>query len=158
VTVLSHIRTRVLGAIAGAALILGALGAHALIHSSSSAGAQSPHAEAPLLSEHAFEQRTGVRVVRVAVTGDDGLVDVRYQVIDADLAASSHARATPPQLVDERTGVLVNQLLMGHFHQGQMKAAQTYFLLFENPGNLVHAGGRVTVQLGPGRVADVPVQ
>jgi hypothetical protein len=157
-TVSRHIGIRVLGVLAGAALIVGALGAHALISSSGAAPARAPHAEAPLLSEQAFEQRTGVRVVRVAVTGDDGLVDVRYQVIDPDRAASIHVQTTPPQLVDERTGVLVDQLLMGHFHHGPMKAAQTYFLLFENPGNLVRAGGRVSVQLGPARVADVPVQ
>jgi hypothetical protein len=151
-------RIRVLGAATGAALILGGLGVYGLTRSSGTARARPPHAEAPLLSKAAFEQRSGVRIIAVAVTGDGGLVDIRYEVIDPNAAASIHSQATPPQLVDERTGVLVNRLLMGHIHNGQMKAAQTYFLLFENPGNLVRAGGRVTVQLGSARVAHVPVR
>lgn len=60
--------------------------------------------------------------------------------------------------MDERTGVVVNELFMGHSHHGQLKPAQTYYLIFNNPGNLVRRGGRVTVQLGAARLAHVPVQ
>jgi hypothetical protein len=150
-------RIRLLGAVTGAALILAAFGIYSLTRSSGVAGARA-HAEAPLLSRSGFEQRSGVRIVRIALTGGGGLVDVRYQVIDPNAAASIHDLATPPQLVDERTGVLVNELLMGHFHGGRLQTAQTYFLLFNNPGTLLRRGTRVTVQLGAGRVAHVPVQ
>jgi len=96
--------------------------------------------------------------VRVAVSGGGGLVDLRYQVLDPDAAASIHDLRRPPQLVDERTGVLVSGLLMGHSHKGGLNPAQTYYLVFENPGSLVRRGGRVTVQLGAARVAHVPVR
>jgi ribosome biogenesis SPOUT family RNA methylase Rps3 len=111
-----------------------------------------------LLSNPAFERRIGVRIVRVAVSGGGGLVDLRYQVLDPDAAASIHDAATPPQLVDEPTGVLVGGLLMDHSHKGRMNAAQTYYLVFDNPGSLVRRGSRVTVQLGAARVAHVPVR
>ena len=151
------VRVRVLGALTGAALILAGVAVYSATRSSGVAGAR-PRAEAPLVSPTEFERRVGVRIVRVAVTGDAGLVDLRYQVIDPNAAASIHDLATPPQLVDERTGVLVNELLMGHMHHGELRSAETYYLIFNNPGNLVRRGTQVTVQLGTARVAHVPVQ
>ncbi|HEY6891246.1 MAG TPA: hypothetical protein VI300_25800 [Solirubrobacter sp.] len=115
-------------------------------------------AAAPLVSNAAFERRSGVRIVRVAVSGGGGLVDLRYQVLDPDAAASIHDAATPPALVDERTGVLVAALFMDHSHKGRLTAAQTYYLVFDNPGSLVRRGSRVTVQLGAARVAHVRVR
>jgi UDP-2,3-diacylglucosamine pyrophosphatase LpxH len=60
--------------------------------------------------------------------------------------------------VDESTHVVVDELLMGHSHKGALKPAQTYYLVFNNPGDLVRAGTRVTVQLGSARIAHVPVR
>ncbi|MDQ2935064.1 MAG: hypothetical protein M3R49_08840 [Chloroflexota bacterium] len=90
----------------------------------------------------------GVRVVGVAVTGGGGLVDVRFQVVDPGKAAALHLQATPPGLIDDATGVLADQLLMGHSHTDAFKAGHTYYLIFENPGNLVQRGGTVSVLLG----------
>jgi hypothetical protein len=152
-------RTRVLGAATGAALMLSAIAGYQLTRQSEGEPAPARAAAAPpLLSNGAFERRSGVRIVRVAVSGGGGLVDLRYQVLDSDAAASIHAAATPPLLVDERTGVVVNELFMGHSHKGRLRAAQTYYLVFENPGSLVHRGDRVTVQLGAAQVAHVPVR
>lgn len=155
-------RIRVLGAATGAALVLVGAGGYELTRHLATAGAR-PHSVAavaatPLLSKAAFERRSGVRIVRVAVSGGGGLVDLRYRVVDPQAAAAIHDTATPPRLVDERTDVLVDELFMGHMHHGQFKAAQTYYLIFDNPGNLVRRGSRVTVQLGAARVAHVPVQ
>lgn len=153
-------RAHALGACVGAALALAAAGGYALTRHSEVAGARAqPRTPAPLLSRTAFERRSGVRIVRVAVTGGGGLLDLRYQVLDPAAAVSIHDKATPPpDLVDERTGVVADQLLMGHSHAGRFKAAQTYYLIFDNPGALVRRGGRVTVQLGPARLAHVPVR
>jgi hypothetical protein len=152
----------VLGGAAGAALMLSAIGAYQLTRAATpdqpAAASQRAVAAPPLLSNAAFERRSGVRIVRVAVSGAGGLVDMRYQVLDPDAAASIHDAATPPQLVDERTSVVVGELFMGHSHKGRLRAAQTYYLVFDNPGSLVHSGSRVTVQLGAARVAHVPVR
>jgi hypothetical protein len=153
-------RPRLLGALTGAALVLVVVAGLRLARHDEAAGARAGAAPAPprTLSPAAFQQRTGVRLVRVAVSGGGGLVDVRYEVLDPTVAASIHDAGRPPELVDERTGVVVRDLFMGHSHGGAYKAAQTYFLLFDNPGTLVRRGTRVTVQLGAARLAHVRVE
>jgi hypothetical protein len=153
----TRVPVRLLGVAAGAALILAGLGVYSLTRSSGVAGARLDTTP-PLLSPAEFARRAGVRIVRVAITGDGGLVDLRYQVIDSSAADSIHDPDAPPQIVDERTRVVVNELYMGHAHHGQLKVAHTYYLIFNNPGNLLRAGTRVTVQLGAARLAHVPVR
>lgn len=110
------------------------------------------------VSRDGMAGRVGVRVTRVAVSGGGGLIDLRYQVVDADLANALHDPANPPALVDEATGLVVRNLLMDHAHTGPFKTGVTYPLLFENPGNWVHTGGKVTVLLGNAEVQHVVVQ
>ena len=102
-------------------------------------------------------ERSGVRLVRVAVTGGGGLLDLRFQVVDPQKAAAVHDRRTPPAIVDERTGLVFSQLLMDHAHTGALKPAVTYYLVFENTGNWVRRGTEVTVLLGDAQVGDVVV-
>jgi hypothetical protein len=154
-------RTRMLGALSGAVLALGGIAAYEVPRHLGDGG--SPErarvvANPPVLSAAGFQRRSGVRIVRVAVSGGGGLVDLRYQVLDPNAAAAVHDQANPPELVDERTGVVVDSLFMGHSHKGRLKAAQTYYLIFDNPGSLVHRGTRVTVRLGAARIAHVPVR
>ncbi|GII65405.1 hypothetical protein Skr01_54900 [Sphaerisporangium krabiense] len=101
--------------------------------------------------------RAGVRLVRVAVSGGGGLVDLRFQVLDPAKAQALHDAATPPILVDETSGVIVKDLYMGHSHTGPYKAAVTYYLVFINPGNWIRRGTKVTVLLGATQVPHVPV-
>jgi hypothetical protein len=130
----------------------------------SSAGQSAPPgpaaegAAAPVLDAAAFAAATGVRITQVAVTGDGGIIDLRYQVLDPDKSGAVHSPETPPSLVDERSGVEVNQLVMGHLHSGFVHAGITYYMLFFNPGNLVQRGDTVTVQLGEARLAHVRVR
>jgi hypothetical protein len=111
----------------------------------------------PTVSAKGLADRTGVRLTRVSVTGAGGLLDLRYQVVDPDKAAAIHDAETPPAIIDERTGLVINQLFMGHSHKGQMKAAVTYYLVFESPNNWVHRGSKVTVLLGDAQVEHVVV-
>ena len=53
---------------------------------------------------------------------------------------------------------MANSLLMGHSHTDPFQAGVTYYLVFENPGNLVRRGGTVSVLLGDTEIDDVPVQ
>jgi hypothetical protein len=111
----------------------------------------------PAVSADGLALRTGVTITQVAVTGGGGLVDLRYKVTDPDRANALHDRTTPPALVDERTGLVLNQLLMNHAHTGEMKLAVTYYLVFDNPGNWVQRGSKVTVLLGNAQVEHVVV-
>jgi hypothetical protein len=103
-------------------------------------------------------ERIGVKLTRVAVTGGGGLLDLRYQVLDPNRANSLHDAATPPAVIDEQTGLVVHDLLMNHSHTGKYTAGETYYLVFENPGNWVRHGSKVTVLLGGAQVEHVVVR
>jgi hypothetical protein len=140
------------GALAAAAAVAIPVGIYELTRSGAGSSAT-----VPLVSAAGLAERSGVRVVRVAMSGDGGLVDLRFQVVDADKAVAVHAPSTPPLLIDEKTGAVVSELLMGHTHTGQPKLGLTYYLIFVNPGVILRPGSRVTVQLGDARLAHVPV-
>jgi predicted ribosomally synthesized peptide with SipW-like signal peptide len=116
-----------------------------------------PVLDRPVVSADDLPDRAGIRLVRVSVSGAGGLVDLRYQVLDPDKAHALHEPATPPVLIDEASGVVIKDLLMGHSHKGTYKPAVTYYLVFENPGNWVHRGSEVTVLLGDAQVEHVRV-
>lgn len=148
---------RALGALAGAALVV----VPAVILGSDGAPSAKPPRARPLPSAvlaSGLAERSGVRVVRVAATGGGGLLDLRYQVVDPGRAAGLHDPDTPPALVDERTGLVIHQLLMGHEHHGTLKAGVSYYLVFTNPGNIVRRGDQVSVVLGDARLGHVPVR
>lgn len=154
---------RIVGFAVGAGLALAVAVPAYLLTRQSSQAESTPAVAAeqtarPILDESAFGAATGVRVTQVAITGDGGIVDLRYQVLDPDRAGAVHSPETPPSLVDERTGLEVNQLVMGHSHKGNLNAGVSYYLLFFNPGNLVQPGDTVTVQLGEARLAHVRVR
>jgi hypothetical protein len=146
---------RVLGAFTGAAALAVAVLA---IHAGQSSSTPGPRALPEVVSPAGLLERSGVRVVRVAASGGGGLLDLRFQVVDPDRAATVHDADTPPALVDEGTGGVIASLFMGHSHHGRLKPGVTYYLVFENPGNLVRRGALVSVVLGPARLAHVRVQ
>ena len=111
----------------------------------------------PAVAADRLSQASGVEITRVAVTGDGGLVDLRFRIVDPDRANALHDESTPPAVVDEQSGLVVHELLMNHSHTGAYKAGVTYYLVFNNPGNWVHRGGKVTVLLGNAQVEHVEV-
>jgi len=113
--------------------------------------------ERPAVDSDGLVQRSGVRVVQVAVTGGGGLIDLRFQVVDPDKANAIHNAATPPAIVDERSGLVAHDLLMGHAHSAPFEAGVTYYLIFENPGNLVHRAAKVSVLLGDAQIEHIKV-
>lgn len=155
-------KMRLLGALTGAGLVVAAIAGYMLVHHFGGSARDAVRSQPvsgkvpPMVSAAGLAQRSGVRITHVAITGNGGLVDLRYQVVDADKAAVIHE--VSPELVDETTGAVVNQLFMGHQHKGLLRAGQTYYLIFQNPGNLVQRGTRVTVELGGRRVPHVTVQ
>jgi len=154
-------RVRIAGFLVGV-LIAAGIGALALwlpqrSHSEPSVNPP-PEWRRPAVSAPGLAERSGVRLVRVAVTGGGGLLDLRYQVVDPSKAVTVHEAKTPPAIIDERTGLVLNRLLMGHAHQGQLKPAVSYYLVFENTGNWVHRGSEVTVLLGDAEVEHVVVK
>ena len=155
----SVLRVRALGFAAGAAAVAAVL----LL---SSGGAEpnplrpvsKPRPLPAVVAPAVLAERAGVRIVRVATTGSGGLIDLRYQVVDPQKAGGLHDADKPPALVDERTGTVLGQLLMGHQPHATPKAGVMYPLLFNNVGDIVQPGARVSVVLGGVRVAHVVVR
>jgi len=123
-----------------------------------SRAAPPPEWQRPAVPASGLPEHSGVRLSRVAVTGGGGLLDLRYQVVDPSKAVVVHEAKTPPAIIDERTGLVLNRLLMGHAHHGQLKPAVSYYLIFENTGNWVRRGSEVTVLLGDAQVEHVVVK
>jgi hypothetical protein len=117
-----------------------------------------PHPLPVAVSPGGLAERSGVRGVHVHVTGGGGLLDVRYEVVDPGKAALLHDRGTPPAVVYEATGTPIESLLMGHLPHGSAKAGLSAFMIFVNPGNIVHRGDLVSVILGPARLTHVRVE
>jgi hypothetical protein len=154
-----RLRTRWGAALAGVALGAAALWAW---HSGSPpivpAAAPAPAAWArPAVGADDLAAASGVTITRLAVTGGGGLVDLRFRVVDPQRAHALHDPGTPPAVVDEASGLVVHDLLMNHEHTGDYQAGVTYYLVFDNPGNWVRRGARVTVLLGDAQVEHVPV-
>jgi hypothetical protein len=111
----------------------------------------------PVVSADGLIQRSGVKITQVAVTGDGGLVDLRFEIVDPGRASAVHDPATPPAVVDEESGLVVHELFMNHSHTGPYKAGVTYYLVFNNPGNWIRHGSKVSVMLGNAQVEHVRV-
>jgi hypothetical protein len=112
----------------------------------------------PVVTASGLASRSGVQITQLAMTGAGGLVDLRYQVVDPNEATTLHNPATPPALIDERTGLVIHQLFMDHAHKGTFKAGVTYYYVFINPDNWLQRGSKVTVLLGNAAVEHVVVQ
>jgi hypothetical protein len=155
-------RVRIAGFLAGVLIAAGilvlALWLPQRSNGQTSSVAPPPQWRRPAVSASGLAEQSGVRLVRVAVTGAGGLLDLRYQVVDPSKAVAVHEAKTPPAIIDERTGLVLNRLLMGHAHHGQLKAAVSYYLIFENTGNWVRRGSEVTVLLGDAQVEHVVVK
>ena len=143
---------RAAGVVLGGLMVLGALGLVQLGRSWD----RSPSVHARPLPEAvpapALAGISGVQVLRVSTTGGGGLLDLRYQVIDPERANAIHDPQTPPAIVDEKSGAVISQLLMGHMHTGTLHAGQTYYLHFANPGTVVRRRDRVGIVLGGARI------
>jgi len=155
-------RVRIAGFLVGVLIAVG-IGGLALwlpqrASGGSSANPPPPQWHRPSVSASGLAERSGVRLVRVAVTGGGGLLDLRYQVVDPSKAVAVHEAQTPPAIIDERTGLVLSRLLMGHAHHGALKPAVSYYLIFENTGNWVRRGSEVTVLLGAAQLEHVVVK
>jgi hypothetical protein len=104
-------------------------------------GARSAHV--PRSAE--LEALTGVRVTRVAVVGDGGLVTVFYLVLDPEKATRFQAdREHPPKLASEaRDGSTERTSIMRTGHT--MRPGQTYYLVYDNTGGALQSGETMTL-------------
>ena len=136
------------------ALLIAALAAIGLHFRSARAESDNPNRPVPVSA--AMEQQLGVRFSRVAVVADGGLVTVFYVVLDPETAYRFQNDVThPPVLHSESRNLLTKKVaLMKQGHQ--VRAGQTYYLVYDNPG-VLKPGEQVTITYGALRLAHVPV-
>ena len=102
--------------------------------------------EAPSL-----EERWGVEVVALRLTGANYMLDFRYKVLDSDKAATLFERANKPVLIHHESGARLE--VPRPAKTGPLRptnppeAGRIYFMFFSNPG-VVQPGDEVTVKIG----------
>ena len=104
-----------------------------------------------------IEQQWGIRVTLVQLLADNGLVELRYLVVDSTKAARLHADSTSltniPWLKIDGTDLSIkSRSVMYHFQHGtgQGLDGRTYSIIYGNAGNAIHSHATVTVVMPDG--------
>jgi hypothetical protein len=105
----------------------------------------------------AFEEETGIRLVRVALTAGGGMIDLQYQVIDPDKSLVVHDDKNPPMLVDGASGLLLATPFHDHSFR-ELHTAVTYHELIMNGDGLIERGSKIILTVGDSRLEHVVVQ
>jgi len=110
-------------------------------------------------SARRFTALTGIQVLRVAVSGDGGILDLRYRVLDKKTTSSHKEHQAVPAIIDGVSGRALTTQWMGHAGHplDSVRQDRNYWMLFLNPGELVKSGDRVAVRLGHARLTGVQV-
>jgi len=106
----------------------------------------------------AIEAKWGIRVSQVAVTADGGLVDFRFVVLDPDKASEmmSNVDNLPVLRPDGSQSLINSAAQMTDTHN--LRAGQTYFLLYRNSAGALRSGHQVSVLFGDLAIEHVPVR
>jgi hypothetical protein len=139
----------------------------------------SRHAYLPGSDEaRVFEDTTGIRLVRVGVTGAGGLLEVQYQILNPSKAIdtlqsqpvtpvssagsyeghSSGHNGQAVSLIHEESGSVLNRVF--HYSSvvhGDLRPGGTYYQILVNPSEVVASGSLVTVVMGNVRLQHVSV-
>jgi hypothetical protein len=94
-----------------------------------------------------------IAIDAIHMTAAGKFIDLRYRVLDADMATAQLGSKVRPRLIDERTGstmAVPTTAKLGSLRQtqGAQKTGRTYFILFANNGS-VGPGSKVTAEIGP---------
>jgi hypothetical protein len=105
----------------------------------------------------AFEEETGIRILRLAVTAGGGIIDLQYQVVDPDKALIIHDDEKPPMILDEKTNLIF--AIQFHEHADrELHTAVTYHNMIMNGGGLLERGGMVSLRVGDSILEHLVVQ
>jgi hypothetical protein len=103
-----------------------------------------------------IEERFGVRFMGLHVLARQGLVDLRYRVVDAGKAKNfGHYTETSPLLIADGGNVEVT--IMG-MHNHRVEAGRVYYILYRNTGGVIRTGETVTIQIGDLHLREFPIQ
>ena len=108
------------------------------------------------------EDKWGVRVTAVRLSGAGQLIDFRYRVTDGKKAATLLDRDKKAYLIDQATGkeMPVLQSKLGPLRSTAVKPKEDrqYVVLFSNANKTIKKGSKVTAVIGDYRVEDLTVE
>lgn len=105
------------------------------------------------------ESELGIRVERVALVADTGIVEIRYTVLDNQKASrfQNDVHHPPTLRSEQHGGNIYRTALMKQAHD--LRPGQTYYVLYLNNGGAVHRGDTIELNtLGNHKLAHLPVQ
>jgi hypothetical protein len=94
-----------------------------------------------------IEDAYGVRFTGAYLTAAGGMVELTYQVIDADKSVAVHEDEFTPVIVADGT-TYDKPGLEGHGHGADFVAGRSYFDLLANVGGGLEVGDTVTIRVG----------
>jgi hypothetical protein len=104
-----------------------------------------------------LEQDFGVRLGIVGLLASGGLIELKFQVIDADKATALFGESEDmPVLAVEGTSTVLESA-KGMKHSLTLLDGASYFFLYTNVGNAVDEGTTVAMVFDQVRVPDLPV-
>ena len=110
-----------------------------------------------LVTAEGMAARYGIDVTLIGVTAAGGLIEFRYQVVDPDKAELMiHDEKLLPVVVVEDTGATM--VISRPHHATDIKLGGTYFFLFANAHNAIHAGSKLTLVMGDSRIEHLVAQ
>jgi hypothetical protein len=109
-----------------------------------------------------IEERWGVKLQGAQLTAAGHMLDFRFRVIDPQKAAPLLDRKNKPLVIVEDNGVKLpvpNVPRIGSLRQTSkdIKKNMMFIILFANPGHMVTAGQKLTIQIGDFSVEHVTV-
>ncbi len=116
----------------------------------------------PDSARKSYELAWGVDQLSARLAESGQLVRFDYRITDVAKAAALNDKAASPYLLDEKVHAVLKVPTMekvGPLRQSTPpQIGKSYWMVFSNKGNLVKAGHRVSVVIGPFRVDGLIVQ
>ena len=105
-----------------------------------------------------LEAKLGVRFVQAAVVADGGIVELRYQVLNAQKASAFQRKVHNPPVLhsEDRPGALYRTALMRQ--ATSCVRGQDYYILYLNDKRAVRSGGDPQDRRRGPELAKVPVR
>lgn len=105
----------------------------------------------------AFEEQTGIRILRVVMTAGGGVVDIQYQILNPDKALIVHDDENPPAMIDNASGLVIATPFHDHKFR-ELHTAVNYHELIMNGGGLLHRGSKITLIVGESKLENLIVR
>ncbi len=106
-----------------------------------------------------MESEYGIRVERVSLIAEGGIVELRYILLDADAAGVLHA--TEPDYQNDFPHVIAGDTVIDeptfHHHGGELVTGRELSILYGNLDGAVVEGETVAIEIGDTRLDGVPV-